>query len=342
MASAYFRNFAIEHGLTVDYGYMYGKYKDFYISLKESLGSTKTLYIITKLGDNVENLKEVLSVYDEEELPKYCITNMKREPNYLEFTFELTTANCGLIVEFLDKFIESYRYRGLDVSTYCPICNEKINSDEKVAIIDISGILTPTHDSCYEKGKEQAKAKAKERQQEVNKDSKGYLNGLAGALVYSLIYVAILIGLFCFIQFVISNNTTGGNFILLLQYAPVLVCLAACPLIYAGYDAFKGTKGTTKYIVILWCVIISTLLGTFFGFVVSLLIAVPGVSFIELLELVGQLITCKDISGSTSFRWGFYVYIVVGMLLSILSMVFKFSGKQAMDEANQGTFEKLD
>ena len=40
MASAYFRNFAIEHGLTVDYGYMYGKYKDFYISLKESLRFT--------------------------------------------------------------------------------------------------------------------------------------------------------------------------------------------------------------------------------------------------------------------------------------------------------------
>ena len=342
MASAYFRNFAIEHGLTVDYGYMYGKYKGFYISLKESLGSTKTLYIITKLGDNVENLKEVLSVYDEEELPKYCITNMKREPNYLEFTFELNNNNCGLIVEFLDKFIESYRYRGLDVSTYCPICNEKIQEDEKVAIIDISGILTPAHDSCFEKGKEQAKEKAKEKRKEENKDPKGYVRGLTGALVYSLIYVAILIGLFCFIQFIINNNSTGGNFVLLLQYAPVLACLAACPLIYAGYDAFKGAKGTSKYIIILWSVIISTLFGTFFGFVVSLLVAVPGVSFLELLKLVGLLITGQGGVGSTDFRWGFYVYIVVGMLLSILSMVFKFSGKQAMDEANQGTFEKLD
>ena len=55
MASAYFRQFAIDHGLTVDYGYMYGKYRDFYISLKETLGSTKTLCIITHLAEDKEN-----------------------------------------------------------------------------------------------------------------------------------------------------------------------------------------------------------------------------------------------------------------------------------------------
>ena len=50
MASAYFRQFAIDNHLTVDYGYMYGNYKNLYISLKESLGSTKILSIVTSLG----------------------------------------------------------------------------------------------------------------------------------------------------------------------------------------------------------------------------------------------------------------------------------------------------
>ena len=58
----------------------------------------------------------------------------------------------------------------------------------------------------------------------------------------------------------------------------------------------------------------------------------------EALELVGLLIK----GGNASFRWGFYVYIVVGMGLAILSMVFKFSGKSEMEEANSNTFEKLD
>ena len=120
------------------------------------------------------------------------------------------------------------------------------------------------------------------------------------------------------------------------------MALFACPLIYKGYDTFKGTKGTVKYIIILWTVIITTLLGTFFGFVASLLVLDTGISFEELLKLVVQLITCKDIKCSTSFRWGFYLYIIIALGLSILSMVFKFSGKEEMEEANSGTFEKLD
>ena len=65
-------------------------------------------------------------------------------------------------------------------------------------------------------------------------------------------------------------------------------------------------------------------------------------SFVELLELVAKLITCKDINGVQSFRWGFYVYMVVAVGLASLSMVFKFSGKKEMEEANSSTFEKLD
>mgnify|MGYP003300783351 CR=1 FL=1 len=97
MASAYFRQFAIDHGLTVDYGYMYGKYRDFYISLKESLGSTKTLCIITHLAENKDNLKQVLSVFTEDELPRYQITDLKHESNYLQFTFELSSDKSHLI-----------------------------------------------------------------------------------------------------------------------------------------------------------------------------------------------------------------------------------------------------
>ena len=102
MASAYFRQFAIDNHLTVDYGYMYGNYKDFYISLRETLGSTKILTIITKLGQDKENLKKVLSVFNEVELPKYRITNLERKDEYLQFTFEIGNDNAHLVSEFLE------------------------------------------------------------------------------------------------------------------------------------------------------------------------------------------------------------------------------------------------
>ena len=142
-------------------------------------------------------------------------------------------------------------------------------------------------------------------------------------------------------QFILINSNNNTN-VVVFQYLPVLAALSACPIIYTGYDTFKGKKGTTKYIIILWVVIISTLLGTFLGFVASLLVLDTGNSFIELLQLIGRLITCKDVSGYPTFRWGFYLYIVIALGLSILSMVFKFSGKKEMDEANSSTFEKLD
>ncbi len=342
MANAFFKQFAIENHLTIDYGYMYGKYREFYISLKETLGSTKILYIITKLGNDKDALKKVLSVFDEEELPKYCISEMKRNENNLQFSFELSNANSPLIIEFLNKFIDSYLENDLKVETICPICHKNIFENELVSIIDICGIPSPTHSNCYEKGKEEAKEKAIEKNKELNKDSKGYKSGLLGAFLYGLIYMFILIVLFFFVQFILTNSDSDNSFVIIFQYLPVLAALSACPIIYTGYDRFKGKKGTSKYIIILWMVIITTLLGTFFGFVASLLVLDTGNSFVDLLKLVGELIACKDIKGSTSFRWGFYVYIVVALGLAILSMVFKFSGKEEMEEANSSTFEKLD
>ncbi len=341
MASAYFKKFAIDNGLTIDYGYMYGKYKNFYISLKESLGSMKTLYIITNIGKNKEDLKEVFKVYSEEEIPNYCITDMKVLETSIQITFELDNSKSDLIVEFLDKFIASYNEKLGEHITYCPICKQKIANDDKVAIIDIAGILTPAHENCYDKGKEHVKEEILKKDKEINKDTKGYKNGLLGAILYSLIYMAILIILFFFMQFILIHSDSGTN-VAIFQYLPVLAALSACPIIYTGYDAFKGKKGTTKYIIILWVVIISTLLGTFLGFVASLLVLDTGNSFIELLQLIGRLITCKDVSGYPTFRWGFYLYIVIALGLAILSMVFKFSGKKEMDEANSSTFEKLD
>ena len=341
MASSYFRQFAIDNNLTVDYGYMYGKYKGFYISLRETLGSTKILCINTKLATNVENLKKVLSVFSEVELPKYCITNLERKDDYIRFTFELGNDRAHLVADFLNKFIQSYVDNGLEIETFCPICKEKIKDDEKVAIIDIAGILTPAHDACYEKGKEEAKQKVMKEDEDINKDTKGYQSGLLGAIVYGLIYIGILVVSFFLVQFIL-NYTTDVNFARIFQYAPVVAALAACPIITAGYDNFKGRKGTHKYLIILWTVIITTLIGTFLGFVASLLLLDTGNSFIELLELVSKLITCKDINGVQSFRWGFYIYMVVAIGLASLSMVFKFSGKKEMEEANSSTFEKLD
>ena len=343
MASAYFRKFAIENGLTVDYGYMYGKYKDFFISLKETLGSTKMLYILTDLGSKPEELKQVLSVFNEEELPEYCITDMKRDARYIQFTFELVGDRVSLIVRFLDKFIESYLnlHNGEKPIIECPICKKPILDNEETSIVDIAGILSPMHVSCYENKKEEKKKELvmKEKQET---GSKTRYHGIAGAILFGFIYFALLIVSFFFTQFILKNAESGDTFIMIIQYLPSLVAFAGAPLISLGYDKFKGAKGATKYVVVLWITIIMTLLGTFFGFVASLLLITNDISFVELIKLVGRLISCKDVKGSTSFRWGFYLYIIISLVFAIISIAVKFSGKKEIEDSESTTFEKLD
>lgn len=341
MASAYFRKFAIDNGLTVDYGYMYGKYKGFFISLKETLGSTKILCINTNIATDKEKLKEVLSVFTEDELPKYCITDMKRDDRYIEFTFELIGDKGSLVVEFLDKFIKSYNDCGLCPNITCPICNKNIIDGEKIITVDVAGVLSAMHESCYEQKKEDKKKELVAKEKETS-GSKTRYHGIAGAILFGIIYFALLILSFFFIQFILKNADTSDGFLMVIQYLPSLVAFAGPPLIAYGYDKFKGTRGATKYVTTMWVTIIMTLLGTFFGFVASLLLVVDDISFIELLNLVGNLITCKEINGSISFRWGFYLYILISIVFAIISLAIKFSGKKEIEEAESTTFEKLD
>jgi len=341
MASTFFKNFAIEHNLTIDYGFMYGRYRDFFITLKETLGSTKILSIYTDVGQNKEEAKKILGVFSSEELPKYCITDFKVTEDYIQFTFELVGDRIKLIVEFMDRFMDSYIENGHKAQVLCPICKKVIKADDEIAIIDKGGQIVMAHASCFEQGKKQAEEKAQEEnvkeEESENKVNRTFAKGLIGAIVFSLLYMGLLSMLFFFMQFILMNVESDDSFVVILQYLPVVGGLAACPIIYYGYERFNGKRGTSKYIIILWCVIISTIIGTILGFILSFTLSTD-YSVKELFDIIGILLT----GGYKSFKLGFYIYLFVTLGLAILSMVFKFQGKAEADKSNDQTFEKLD
>ncbi len=347
MASSFFRQFAIDNSLTVDYGYTFGKYKGFYISIKESIGSSKNLCIITNIGNDKEKLKKVLSCYGDN-LAKYCIVDMKAMDRYLTFSFNLSNDKCSLIVEFIDKFIESYINNGLEIETICPICNKKILDGEKMSIIDYQGILTPTHDNCFNTGKEQLKEKVEENLKEINKDRKGYLNGVLGAFVFSLIYVAIMIVAFIFFQFISSNISSDTTYPFadasmgaqIFQYIPSLIAMSASPLISLGYDLFKGKKGTGKFFAVMPFAIVMSIIGTFLGFGIALATVYAGQLSVG--TIFKTIFTLLLDSSYKSFRIGFFIYELIAILLSSFSLIFNFTSKKEQADANASTFEKLE
>ncbi len=343
MASAFIRNFAIENNLTVDYGYAYGWYKNFYVSIKEGMTS-KTLTINTKLGEDKELLKTVLSVF-EKDLEKFCLTDNKFEDNYLQFTFNLNNDKYPLLIDFLDRFIDSYLKNDLKVQTYCDICKKPILQEtQEVSTINKQGIIYPVHSDCFEKGKEKIQQKVQENLDKINKD-KSTLKGFAGALIFSLIFVILLIGVYTLKESLLSeyselisesgqDSDFGAS---LFHYLPCLLGLAAPFLICAGYDIFKGTKGNRRYAFVITLTYIATIVGIWFGFTLSIYFFIEGFTYAELVPQIIQIMKIYP-----DFRTSFVTFAVLTLVLTTVGIIIKFAGSKEAKDAEIATFDKLD
>ncbi len=339
MASIFIKNFAIENDLTVDYGYTYGWYRGFYISIKEGM-SYKILTIITKLGDDKENLKKVLTSFNED-LEKYCVNDSQFNSEYLQFTFNLNNDKAKLVVEFIDKFIDFYRDNALDETTFCHLCNKPIEQGEKVSTVDVQGILYPVHENCYEQGKEKMQKSAKEKYAEINKN-RSFVKGLIGAILFSILFVAILIGMYTLKEYLLtelssdtsSYDTNAAN---LFHYLPSLLGIAAPFLIDAGYQLLKGTRGNKRYATIIICSYVAAMLGIWFGFSLSIFFLIEGDYTYG--EIVSQIMQIMKIY--PSFRLSFIIFAVLTLVFTTVGVIIKFTTTKEVQESEIATIDKL-
>lgn len=340
MASSFMKKFAIENNLTIDYGYTYGKYRDLYFSIKEGV-SYRILQVITNIGNDKEKLKNILKVFDSD-LEKFCVTDFKFEKNYIEFNFNLSGDKSDLVIEFLNRFIDSYLQEYKQINTYCPICENLIKSNDEISMINYRGIITPVHNDCFEKGKEKIKKKVAV-ENEKNNQGKSYKKGIVGALVFSIIYILILIGSYCLVVKgieALSSTETNAEGISqnAFQYLPLLLTLASVPLICYGYEVFGGKIGTHKYLIVLLFSFISSLIGVVFGVFLSFIMVIDtsGWEFWELFKAVFETLY---IYKSTQLM--LFLSIGISLLLTAISIAFKFGSYKEIKESEKETIEKL-
>ncbi len=341
MASPYFKKFAIDHQLTADYGYIFGWYQNFYISIKEGL-SYKILTIITKLGEKKDLLKEVLQVF-ENDLEKFCLTDNRFENTYLQFTFNLNHDKSSLVIDFLNRFIQSYHNHNLKVETICPICNRSIDvQKEKIDSINYSGIITPVHENCYNHGKEKIEKKVQENIEKVNKD-RSTSKGVLGAILFGLILIILMIAFYSLKELLLSEYTQIGEEGLrpegsanLFHYLPSLLGLAAPFLVDAGYNLFKGTKGNTRFGVVIIVTYVATIIGIWFGFTLSISFLISDFSYFELVPLILQMIGAYP-----SFRTSFVLFAVLTLVFTTIGILLKFANSKEARESEISTFDKL-
>ncbi len=341
MASPYFKKFAIDHQLTADYGYIFGWYRNFYISIKEGL-SYKILTIITKLGEKKESLKEVLQVFNDD-LEKFCLTDNRFENSYLQFTFNLNHDKASLVIDFLDRFIQSCQNQQIEIVSYCPICNQKIDPlTEKISSINYSGIISPVHETCYHQGKVKIEKKVQENIQKVN-EGRSTFKGIMGAILFGLILIGLMIGFYSLKELLLSEYTQIGEDGIrpegsanLFHYLPSLLGLAAPFLIDAGYNLFKGTKGNTRFGVVILTTYIATLLGIWFGFTLSIAFLIPETSYFDLVPLIIQMIGAYP-----SFRTSFVLFAALTLVFTTIGILLKFANSKEAAESEIATFDKL-
>ena len=152
--------------------------------------------------------------------------------------------------------------------------------------------------------------------------------------------------IFFFVQFILKNandNVPFGSNAMsaqIFQYAPVLIALAAAPLIYKGYELFKGKEGSGKFLIIMFTGFFVTEIAILLGFIFSLVLVVSEYDVSNIFALVFRFLRPSE--GYITFRRAFYIYLVVGGILSFVSLIFPFSSKKEQDKANASTFDKLD
>ena len=122
------------------------------------------------------------------------------------------------------------------------------------------------------------------------------------------------------------------------QYLPLLLTLASVPLICYGYEVFGGKIGTHKYLIVLLFSFISSLIGVVFGVFLSFIMVIDtsGWEFWELFKAVFETLY---IYKSTQLM--LFLSIGISLLLTAISIAFKFGSYKEIKESEKETIEKL-
>ena len=122
----------------------------------------------------------------------------------------------------------------------------------------------------------------------------------------------------------------------LFHYLPSLLGLAAPFLVDAGYNLFKGTKGNTRYGVVIIVTYVATIIGIWFGFTLSISFLISDFSYFELVPLILQMIGAYP-----SFRTSFVLFAVLTLVFTTIGILFKFANSKEARESEISTFDKL-
>ncbi len=236
------KSYATRSGLKVASGVAYGALRGYAVAMSDGAG-TKQLVISTRFSDPTQ--ENALRAYLNEgnALKQYRVQNMTFTPQGIQILFTDTVGTMKCIEGFVDWFMPLLGQYGATGANICSECGMEITG-EGLWALDSGVAACHVHEACGRKMQESAQT---ENDQVKEEATGSYVTGIIGALVGALL---------------------GAVLWAIIASAGYIVALAGLVigiLSNAGYNLLKGKQGKGKIAVLIVCVLVGVVVGTFAG-----------------------------------------------------------------------------
>jgi len=232
------KKLAKENGMVVSNGIAYGFLGGYAATLCEGAGY-KQIVFSTRFVDPAGQVALQNAIRSRNLQKEFRVQNLLIEPRTVFVRFLDNPGTMKKIRAFLDWFLPMMHHYGASLGNVCTECGYVIEQGQWAMV---NGIAYYFHTGCAEHVHQQILAGNAQRAEE-NKGS--YLTGLIGALLGSVVG-AVLWAL-----------------VMSWGYIASIVGLAMGWMADKGYNLLKGKQGKGKVAILLVCVIMGVVLGTF-------------------------------------------------------------------------------
>lgn len=238
MVGSGLKKLARQNNMKISNGVAYGDLRGYAATLSEGAGYKKIAFSSYFVEAAQKDLL-VQKVQTVNILETYRVLRLDIFDRSMEVVFHDNPGTMKKIVAFLDWFIPLLNQFEATKSDICPGCGMQ-RSGGKWKLIN--GVAHCMHESCAEKARLEIVEENAQKKQEA---TGSYGTGLLGAFLGTLL------------------GTVVWAFLLSSGYISFLGGLAMGFLADKGYDLFRGKQGKGKLVILITCVILGVVLGTF-------------------------------------------------------------------------------
>lgn len=307
MIGSALKKMAAEHGMQVSNGVAYGSMRGYAATLSEGAGY-KRIVLTTLIPDPVK-LTVLRQQFEGRNLMKeFRVQQLDFAPKFINIVFHDNPGTMKKLRAFLDELFPALEESGATKADVCVECGGQMTQGSWKLI---DGTAFCLHEQCAQKILRQAEA---QKESEKLESRESYLTGAVGALLGAALGAVIWAA------------------VLYMGYVASIVGFVIAFFAVKGYDLLRGRQGKGKLWILLLCVVLGVVLGTFGAYTYELVKMISsgelyGMTYSDVPALLGMLIADGEFMAAAGKD------VLLGLLYAVLGAwgIVHQTGKQVAD-----------